>query len=98
MLSLDPQELHGLLLTLPAERTLFIWGPPGIGKSALVRDAALGLGLSCVTLLGTQIAPEDLIGVPRIRPLEGGGAGTEFCPTRAILGGGRFLLFIPELN
>jgi MoxR-like ATPase len=98
MLSLDPQELYGLLLTLPAERTLFIWGPPGIGKSALVRDAALKLGLPCVTLLGTQIAPEDLIGVPRILALEGGGAATEFCPPRAILRRDAFLLFIDELN
>src|SRR5580700_10924514 len=98
MLSLDPQELHGLLLSLPPERTLFIWGPPGIGKSAIVRDAALGLGLPCVTLLGTQIAPEDLIGVPRILALEGGGAATEFCPPRAILRRDAFLLFIDELN
>jgi MoxR-like ATPase len=98
MLALDPQELHGLLLSLPAERTPFIWGPPGIGKSAIVRDAALALGLPCVTLLGTQIAPEDLIGVPRIRALEGGGAATEFCPPRAILRSEPYLLFIDELN
>src|SRR5208282_3168181 len=43
MLSLDPEELQGLLLSLPAERTPFIWGPPGIGKSAIVRDAAAAL-------------------------------------------------------
>jgi MoxR-like ATPase len=98
MLSLDPQELHGLLLSLPAERTPFIWGPPGIGKSAIVRDSALALGLPCVTLLGTQIAPEDLIGVPRIRAIEGGGAATEFCPPRAILRSEPYLLFIDELN
>jgi hypothetical protein len=98
MLSLNPHELHGLLLTLPAERTPFIWGPPGIGKSAIVRDAAGALGLPCVTLLGTQIAPEDLIGVPRIRVLEGGTAATEFCPPRAILRDEPYLLFIDELN
>ena len=84
MLALTPPELVELLVTLPADRTPFIWGPPGIGKSALVRDAALFLDLPCVTLLGTQIAPEDLIGVPRIRAVEGGGFATEFCPPRAI--------------
>ncbi len=98
MLSLNPEELEGLLLTLPAERTPFIWGPPGIGKSAIVRAAADALRLPCVTLLGTQIAPEDLIGVPRIRQLEGGGAATEFCPPRAILRSEPYLLFIDELN
>jgi MoxR-like ATPase len=98
MLSLDPRELHGLLLSLPAERTPFIWGAPGIGKSAIVREAADALGLPCVTLLGTQIAPEDLIGVPRIRSLEQGGAATEFCPPSAILRTEPYLLFIDELN
>src|SRR5580693_5426551 len=98
MLALEPEELQGLLLSLPAERTPFIWGPPGIGKSAIVRDAAAALGLPCVTLLGTQIAPEDLIGVPRIRALEGGGFVTEFCPPKAILRSEPFLLFIDELN
>ena len=88
MLALTPPELVELLISLPADRTPFIWGPPGIGKSALVREAAEFLDLPCVTLLGTQIAPEDLIGVPRIRANDGGGAGgfvTEFCPPRSIL-------------
>lgn len=97
MLSLTPTELVELLISLPSERTPFIWGPPGIGKSALVRDAADLLELPCVTLLGTQIAPEDLIGVPRIRSL-GEAFVTEFCPPRAILRAEPFLLFIDELN
>src|SRR5689334_21966132 len=97
MLALTPPELVELLISLPAERTPFIWGPPGIGKSALVRDAAELLELPCVTLLGTQIAPEDLIGVPRIRSL-GDAFVTEFCPPRAILRADPFLLFIDELN
>jgi len=98
MLALTPPELVELLVTLPADRTPFIWGPPGIGKSALVRDAAAFLDLPCVTLLGTQIAPEDLIGVPRIRGTESTGYATEFCPPRAILRAEPFLLFIDELN
>ncbi|MEZ4293644.1 MAG: MoxR family ATPase [Polyangiaceae bacterium] len=97
MLSLTPTELVELLLSLPSERTPFIWGPPGIGKSALVREAADLLELPCVTLLGTQIAPEDLIGVPRIRA-HGDAFVTEFCPPRAILRADPFLLFIDELN
>jgi hypothetical protein len=98
MLALTPPELTELLVTLPADRTPFIWGPPGIGKSAIVRDGAEFLDLPCVTLLGTQIAPEDLIGVPRIRSLDGGGYATEFCPPKAILRSEPFLLFIDELN
>ncbi len=98
MLALTPPELVELLVTLPADRTPFIWGPPGIGKSALVREAADLLAVPCVTLLGTQIAPEDLIGVPRITARDGGGFATEFCPPKAILRADPFLLFIDELN
>ncbi len=98
MLALSPPELVELLVSLPAERTPFVWGPPGIGKSALVAEAAAFLDLPCVTLLGTQIAPEDLIGVPRIRALDSGSHVTEFCPPRAILKSEPFLLFIDELN
>ncbi len=97
MLALSPTELVELIVTLPAERTPFIWGPPGIGKSALVGEAAELLDLPCVTLLGTQIAPEDLIGVPRVRA-EKDRFVTEFCPPRAILRSEPFLLFIDELN
>src|SRR4030095_6455310 len=98
MLALSPSELLELLVTLPADRTPFIWGPPGIGKSALVREAADLLSMPCVTLLGTQIAPEDLIRVPRIRAIDGGRHVTEFCPPSAILRAEPFLLFIDELN
>jgi hypothetical protein len=98
MLALNPPELLELLVALPPARTPFIWGPPGIGKSALVREAADFLGLPCVTLLGTQLAPEDLIGVPRVRRGDGERYVTEFCPPQAILKSEPYLLFIDELN
>jgi len=43
---------------------VFICGPPGIGKSALARGFAAAVGLPCVSLLGSQLAPEAIIGVP----------------------------------
>ena len=98
MLALAPPQLLELLSTLPSDRTPFIWGPPGIGKSALVRAAAARLDLPCVVLLGTQLAPEDLIGVPRLREVASGRFATEFCPPGAILRSSPFVLFIDELN
>ena len=98
MIPLTPPELQLLLRTLPPHRTAFVWGPPGVGKSAIVREAADALSLPCVTLLGTQLAPEDLIGVPRIREIEGGKHVTEFCPPMGILRREPYVLFVDELN
>src|SRR5205085_10326511 len=74
-------------------RPVFIWGPPGIGKSALVQQFAAELGLPCVSLLGSQLAPEDLIGVPQI--VDG---TSRFCPPRMIARPEPYCLFLDELN
>jgi MoxR-like ATPase len=63
MQTVTPKELSKLLLNVALTRPVFIWGPPGIGKSALVEQFARDVGLDCVSLLGSQLAPEDLIGV-----------------------------------
>ena len=59
------QLLEVLLGTAPV-RPVFIWGAPGIGKSSIVEEFAADMGLDCVSLLGSQLAPEDIIGVPQI--------------------------------
>jgi hypothetical protein len=74
-------------------RPVFIWGPPGIGKSALVQRFADEVGLPCVSLLGSQLAPEDLIGVPQI--VDG---CSRFCPPVSIARTTPYCLFLDELN
>jgi len=64
--TVTPAQLPEVLLHVAVVRPIFLWGAPGIGKSSLVAAFAESLGLECVTLLGTQLAPEDLIGVPQI--------------------------------
>jgi MoxR-like ATPase len=93
MHTVSPPELVKLLLNVAPTRPVFIWGPPGIGKSALVERFALDVGLECVSLLGSQLAPEDLIGVPRIED-----GRSVFCPPRMIARDEPYLLFIDELN
>ena len=61
------EELSDILLNIAPTRPVFIWGAPGIGKSALVQKFADDVGMECVSLLGSQLAPEDIIGIPQIK-------------------------------
>lgn len=87
------KQLSDFLLNVAIVRPVFIWGPPGIGKSALVQAFAEEIGLECVSLLGSQLAPEDLIGVPQI--VDG---KSRFCPPGMIARDEPYCLFLDELN
>ncbi|MEM8691859.1 MAG: AAA family ATPase [Pseudomonadota bacterium] len=91
--SLKPSELSEFLLNVAPVRPVFICGPPGIGKSALVESFASAVGMTCVSMLGSQLAPEDIIGVPRIED----GIST-FCPPAQIARKEPYCLFLDELN
>ena len=49
--------------TLPS---VFIWGPPGIGKSTVVKNLAEKLNIGFVDVRLSQLAPTDLRGLPSI--------------------------------
>jgi hypothetical protein len=91
--TVSQKQLTGFLLNVAVVRPVFIWGPPGIGKSALVQRFADEVGLPCVSLLGSQLAPEDLIGVPQI--VDG---CSRFCPPVSIARKEPYCLFLDELN
>ncbi|HCJ40296.1 AAA family ATPase [uncultured Ruminococcus sp.] len=86
-------ELSDLLLNLSPIRPVFIWGAPGIGKSALVQKFADDVGMECVSLLGSQLAPEDIIGIPQIS-----GDTSRFVPPKMIARKEPYVLFLDELN
>jgi MoxR-like ATPase len=96
-ITVTPAHLAETLLHVAVVRPVFIWGPPGIGKSTLVGEFAEELGIECVSLLGTQLAPEDLIGVPRIVETEHGDR-SRFCPPETIAREEPYVLFLDELN
>ena len=77
--TVNQEELLDILLNIAPARPVFIWGAPGIGKSALVEEFSMEVGLECVSLLGSQLAPEDIIGIPQIR-----GETSEFLPPKMI--------------
>ena len=87
------EELSEILLTVAPVRPVFIWGAPGIGKSALVEQFAMDVGMECVSLLGSQLAPEDIIGIPRINDNV-----SEFLPPKMIARNEPYVLFLDELN
>jgi hypothetical protein len=90
---LTPLQAFDFLLNVAVVRPVFLWGAPGIGKSALVRRFAEAVGLECVSLLGSQLAPEDLLGVPKID-----GDCSRFFPPANIVRRDPFVLFLDELN
>lgn len=73
-------EFVDILPALAEETCVLVLGAPGIAKSACVVQAATNAGLECRSLLGTQIAPEDVSGIPKIV-----GERSVFCPPRVLL-------------
>ena len=92
-ISVDQKQLMDVLLNVAIVRPVFIWGAPGIGKSSIVEQFAEDVGLPCVSLLGSQLAPEDIIGVPQIV-----NGRSVFCPPRMIAREEPYCLFLDELN
>jgi hypothetical protein len=87
-------QARAIIECLAHEQSVLMLSPPGIGKSDSVVQAAEAAGLPCTSLLGTQIAPEDVSGIPRIV-----GERSVFCPPRILLPENPqpFCLFLDEL-
>lgn len=58
------QARNALRVAFKAKRPVFLWGPPGIGKSEVVTDLAHELGGKVYDLRMSQMEPTDLRGIP----------------------------------
>ena len=58
------QARRSLLKAFKHQRPLFLWGPPGIGKSELVADITQELGGYMIDLRLGQMEPTDIRGIP----------------------------------
>jgi hypothetical protein len=58
------QARKSLLRAFSKKRPLFLWGPPGIGKSELVAEIAQELGGHMIDLRLGQMEPTDIRGIP----------------------------------
>jgi len=58
------QARKAILKAFKAKRPVFLWGPPGIGKSEVVFDITQELGGHMIDLRMAQMEPTDLRGIP----------------------------------
>ena len=58
------QARRSLLKAFSHKRPIFLWGPPGIGKSELVADITTELGGYMIDLRLGQMEPTDIRGIP----------------------------------
>jgi hypothetical protein len=65
---MKPSEVSKALTALiPTKRPVYLWGPPGCGKSSVVKQAAESLQLQLVDLRATLLDPVDLRGLPSVQ-------------------------------
>jgi hypothetical protein len=93
---MKPTRLKTVLESLLHQRwPAFVWGPPGVGKSSLVRQIAAERKLPVIDLRASLLDPTDLRGIPAI---EGGRAvwcPPSFLPRPDEVPG---VLFLDEIN
>jgi hypothetical protein len=58
------QTRKALLTAFKVKRPVFLWGPPGIGKSEVVQEIADELGGYMIDLRMAQMEPTDIRGIP----------------------------------
>ena len=80
METLTLSQAKALIQALSHKESILLLSAPGVGKSDIVKQAAKEKGLEVRSLLGTQIAPEDVSGIPRII-----NERSVFCPPRILL-------------
>ncbi len=83
-----------LELLVDLKQPVFLWGPPGVGKSEIVKQTAEKKGLSLIDIRAVLLDPVDLRGLPRIN----GGGLSEWCTPSFFPQSGQGVLFLDELN
>lgn len=95
---MTPSDLRAFLSKIIANQitlSAMIWGPPGIGKSSVVAQAAAEHELGFIDVRLSQLAPTDLRGLPVANDEDRTARWypPEFLPRR-----GKGVLFLDELN
>lgn len=89
----DVQSSLSKLIDRGVKHSVFLWGPPGIGKSSVVRKVAEEMGMRLTDLRISQLAPTDLRGLPYVEDGMARFAPPSFLPTE-----GKGILLVDEFN
>ena len=81
--------------SIASKRPVFLWGPPGVGKSAVVAETAKENGMEIIDLRAALFDPIDLRGIPYLNGDETSFAIPDFLPKDPDSEG---LFFVDELN
>lgn len=93
---MKPSRLTSVLVSMLGQRwPAFIWGPPGIGKSAIVHRIAADAGLPVIDLRASLLDPTDLRGIPAIVDNQAVWCPPAFLPKENAPPG---ILFLDEIN
>ena len=88
-----PRDVSKVLSALiPTRKPVCLWGRPGLGKSAVVRQAADTLRLKLIDVRATRLDPVDLRGLPKVTKDR-----AEWCPPSFLPRSGDGVLFLDEL-
>ncbi len=88
------QIIEALKTLIGSRQPVFIWGPPGIGKSQVVQQTGEQMKLEILDVRAVLLDPVDLRGIPSIT--DSGLA--RWCPPSFLPQKGDGILFLDELN
>ena len=95
---MNPQKIKRSVEHLIERKVpIFLWGPPGIGKSSILSQIAREKGIACIDLRLSLLDPTDLRGIPFFDSSNQTAiwAPASFLPDGSIKEG---ILFLDELN
>lgn len=83
-----------LELLIDLKQPVFLWGPPGVGKSDIVKQSAEKKGLELIDIRAILLDPVDLRGLPRVNA----DGLSEWCTPSFFPQRGQGVIFLDELN
>jgi len=88
------QVANALTILIDSKQPVFLWGPPGVGKSQVMHQTATAMGREIVDIRAILLDPVDLRGLPRIT----GSGQAQWCAPAFLPNTGEGVLFLDELN